>query len=107
MHLIKRLIPPKTFCGVPYAEDLATLDTEVAIIGASHGTPYTPGKASHSANSPGAVRAALSWYSANRDIVEMAPAHPNTVNHIEVDANRGRDQCGFHEQGDQDTKPNI
>lgn len=67
MHLIKRIIPPKTFCGVPYAEDLSTLDAEVAIIGASHGTPYTPGKASHSANSPGTVRAALSWYSANRE----------------------------------------
>ena len=67
MHLIKRIIPSKTFCDVPYIEDLASLDSDVAIIGASHGTPYTPGKPSHSANAPEYVRSALSWYSANHE----------------------------------------
>lgn len=54
-----------TFCGVPAVPDLAALDAEVAIFGAAHGTPYTPGVASHAANGAGAVRAALDWYSAN------------------------------------------
>ena len=65
LKLIKLIAPSVTFCGVPCVDDLATLDADVAIIGAPHGTPYTPGRASYSANSPAALRSALSWYSAN------------------------------------------
>ena len=55
----------RTFCGVPFCDDPASLAAGVAVIGAPHGTPYAPGTPSHAANGAAAVRAALGWYSAN------------------------------------------
>ena len=59
--------PEKTFCGTPFAGDGPPGGTDVAILGAPHGTPYKPGTASHAANGAAAMRSALSWYSANPD----------------------------------------
>ncbi|MCC7045423.1 MAG: hypothetical protein IT562_01800, partial [Alphaproteobacteria bacterium] len=60
-HLLK---PAQTFCNLPFCDDLAKLDCDVAILGAPHGTPYMPGTPSHAANATGAVRRALGWFSA-------------------------------------------
>lgn len=57
------LRPDTTFLGVPFVADPAGAD--VAVIGASHATPYTPGRPSHAAGAPGAIRAALGWYGAD------------------------------------------
>ncbi len=57
--------PEQTFCKVPFCADLGTLQAEVAVLGARHGTPYEPGTPSHAAGGAAAVRAALGWYSAN------------------------------------------
>ncbi len=61
------LSPAPSFCGVETCDDLDALagrGAEVAIFGAGHGTPYRPGRASHAANAPGALRRALGWISA-------------------------------------------
>ncbi len=55
--------PETTFCQTPYCDDLSTIDADVAVFGAPHGTPYKPGIPSHAANGAAAVRSALSWYS--------------------------------------------
>lgn len=47
-----------TFYGFPKAEPGPGLDADIAILGAPHGTPYEPGKLSHSANAPAAIRVA-------------------------------------------------
>lgn len=47
-----------TFMGYPAARPGADLSSDVAIIGAPHGTPYTPGKVSHCVNAPDAIRQA-------------------------------------------------
>ncbi|MBM3571653.1 MAG: arginase [Alphaproteobacteria bacterium] len=52
-----------TFCGVPACPDPAAVDSDIAVIGAPHGTPYRPGTASHAASAPSALRRALGWYS--------------------------------------------
>lgn len=52
-----------TFLGVPFATDPAGAD--VVVIGAAHATPYAPGRPSHAAEAPGAIRAALGWYGAD------------------------------------------
>lgn len=68
--------PPQTFCNVPFAPDLASLEADVAVLGAPHGTPYQPGTPSHAAGGADAVRGALGWYSANPeqfDFDSMAP----------------------------------
>ncbi len=57
--------PEQTFCKVPFCADLGTLQAEVAVLGAPHGTPYEPGTPSHAAGGAAAVRGALGWYSAN------------------------------------------
>ncbi len=63
--MTERIEPEQTFCGVPFCTDLGTLEAEVAVLGAPHGTPYEPGTPSHAANGAAAVRAALGWYSTN------------------------------------------
>ncbi len=63
--MTERIEPEQTFCGVPFCADLGTLEAEVAVLGAPHGTPYEPGTPSHAAGGAAAVRAALGWYSAN------------------------------------------
>jgi len=62
--------PETTFCRVPFCDDLASLSprtTDVAVFGAPHGTPYTPGVPSHAAAGAAAMRRALSWYSTGPD----------------------------------------
>ena len=65
------LIPEHTFCHVPFCEDLNTLGVDqgadVAVLGAPHGTPYTPGEASHAVHGAKAVREALAWYATGRE----------------------------------------
>ncbi len=63
--MTERIEPEQTFCGLPFCADLATLEAEVAVLGAPHGTPYEPGTPSHAAGGAAAVRGALGWYSAN------------------------------------------
>lgn len=67
--------PDPTFCGLPRAE-LAGLDADVAILGASHGTPYKPGTPSHAAGAPTALRAALAWYDTRRGHIDMDRGAP-------------------------------
>jgi len=62
--MTERIEPKQTFCGVPFNADLGTLEAEVAVLGAPHGTPYEAGTPSHAAGGAAAVRAALGWYSA-------------------------------------------
>ena len=62
--------PETTFCRLPFAA-LDTLDADVAILGADHGTPYRPGVASHAAGAAAALRAALEWYDTRRDHIDM------------------------------------
>ncbi|MHA1152751.1 MAG: arginase family protein [Alphaproteobacteria bacterium] len=65
MSMTERIEPEQTFCGVPFCADLGTLEAEVAVLGAPHGTPYEPGTPSHAAGGARAVRGALGWYSSN------------------------------------------
>ncbi len=76
MSMTERIEPEQTFCGLPFCAALATLEAEVAVLGAPHGTPYEPGTPSHATGGAAAVRAALGWYSANPeqfDFDAMAP----------------------------------
>lgn len=62
--------PEITFCDVPFCADLTALESDVAVFGAPHGTPYEPGIASHAADGGDVVRGALAWfstYTAGRD----------------------------------------
>ena len=68
-------MPGQTFCRLPHAE-LASLDADVAILGAAHGTPYKPGTPSHAAGAPAAIRSALEWYDTRRDHVDMDRGAP-------------------------------
>jgi len=62
--------PEPSFCGLPQG-DLRALDTDVAILGAAHGTPYRRGMPSHAAGGPAALRAALEWYDTRREHIDM------------------------------------
>ena len=48
----------QTFLGFPSAQPGALDGAQIAILGAPHGTPYEPGRISHSADAPTAIRAA-------------------------------------------------
>jgi agmatinase len=67
--------PDPTFCALPQG-DLRTLDADVAILGASHGTPYRPGTPSHAAGGPAALRGALEWYDTRREHIDMDRGAP-------------------------------
>jgi len=67
--------PRVTFCGVPF-RDLDGIDTDIAVLGAPHGTPYRPGTPSHAAGGADAVRAALSWYSTGREQMDFDSLQP-------------------------------
>lgn len=85
-----------TFCRLPQAK-LETLDADVAILGASHGTPYQPGIATHAAGAPAAIRAALGWYDTRRDHVDMDRGAPLMagVNAVDIgDVPTGPDDDG-------------
>lgn len=47
-----------TFLGFTRAQPGADMTADIALFGAPHGTPYVPGKPSHSAGAPAAIRAA-------------------------------------------------
>jgi agmatinase len=64
-----------TFCRLPQAE-LRSLDADVAILGASHGTPYPPGEPTHAAGAPAAIRGVLGWYDTLREHVDMDRGAP-------------------------------
>lgn len=70
------LKPDHTFCRVPFEETPSALETDVAILGAPHGTPYRPGEASHAAGGAKAVREALAWYAAGRDQFDFDSLSP-------------------------------
>ncbi|MCC6471509.1 MAG: arginase family protein [Alphaproteobacteria bacterium] len=70
------LKPAQTFCNLPFGDDLATIDCDVAIVGAPHGTPYMPGTPSHAANATGAVRRALGWFSAAPTQIDFDTGEP-------------------------------
>jgi agmatinase len=53
----------KTFAGLPPCENTGQVSADIAVIGIPHGTAYHPGKASHSARAPAAIRKAAERYS--------------------------------------------
>jgi len=65
--------PETTFCNLPHVglSELGQSGADVAIFGASHGTPYQPGTPSHAAGAPAALRAALEWYDTQRTHIDM------------------------------------
>jgi len=67
--------PEPTFCLLPQG-DITALDTDVAILGASHGSPYRPGTPSHAAGGPSGLRGALEWYDTRREHVDMDRGAP-------------------------------
>ncbi|MFQ5564921.1 MAG: arginase family protein [Paracoccaceae bacterium] len=69
------LRPDNTFCDLPFVA-LDGLDADVAILGASHGTPYRPGEPSHAAGAPAVLRAALGWYDTQRTQIDMDHGGP-------------------------------
>jgi agmatinase len=70
------LKPAQTFCNLPFCDDPARVEADVAIIGAPHGTPYAPGTPSHAANAPGAIRRALGWFSASPTQLDLDTGEP-------------------------------
>jgi agmatinase len=52
----------ETFAGLPACTDIDCLSADMAIIGIPHGTSYHPGKLSHSAEAPAAIRKASERY---------------------------------------------
>jgi agmatinase len=80
--------PEATFCNLPHLAlaDLGRSAADVAIFGASHGTPYQPGTASHAAAGPAALRAALEWYDTRRAHIDMDTGRPllGAVNAVDV-----------------------
>ena len=80
--------PETTFCHLPHValSDLGQSGADVAIFGASHGTPYQPGTPSHAAGAPAALRAALEWYDTRRAHIDMDTGQPllGTVNAVDI-----------------------
>ncbi len=74
MRLLQQ--PPQTFCNVPFAPDPSSLEADVAVLGAPHGTPYKSGTPSHAAEGADAVRSALGWYSANPEQFDFDSMSP-------------------------------
>ncbi|MEK9755041.1 MAG: arginase family protein, partial [Rhodospirillaceae bacterium] len=68
--------PEKTFCDLPFRRLDALAGSEVAIFSSCHGSPYKPGRPSHAANAPAAIRAALSWYSSNPEQLDLDTMKP-------------------------------
>jgi len=52
--------PSVTFAGLPSAA--LARPGQIGVLGIDHATPYDPGKPSHSAGAPAAIRAALTGY---------------------------------------------
>lgn len=69
--VMNRIKPETTFCQVPFVDDIKSIEADIAIIGAPHGTPYKPGVASHAAEGADAVRKSLSWYSTGKEQMDF------------------------------------
>jgi agmatinase len=67
MHLakdgLKMMTAKNTFAGLPACENTGEVSADIAVVGIPHGTVYHPGKASHSARAPAAIRQAAERYS--------------------------------------------
>lgn len=83
--MVQMIKPDVTFCQTPYCDDLATLDADIAVFGAPHGTPYKPGTPSHAANGAAAVRGALSWHSVGSEQFDFDTMTPVFNGHSVVD----------------------
>ncbi|MCG8562130.1 MAG: agmatinase [Hyphomicrobiales bacterium] len=71
-----------TFLGVPQGDLEGTLSADVAIIGAPHATPYVPGRRSHAADGPAAMRAAMGRFEGWHDHYDFdfgGPVHAGAV----------------------------
>ena len=68
--------PGKTFCDLEFRHLDDLRESDVAVFGASHGSPYQPGVPSHAASSPAAIRNALSWYSSNPEQLDLDTMKP-------------------------------
>ena len=70
----------KTFAGLPACMDLDHLSAQIAVIGIPHGTSYNPGKLSHSAEAPAAIRNAAARYARMRDHYDFDLGGPLLAN---------------------------
>jgi len=70
----------KTFAGLPACIDLNDLSAQIAVIGIPHGTSYNPGKLSHSAEAPAAIRNAAARYARMRDHYDFDLGGPLLAN---------------------------
>ena len=70
----------KTFAGLPACMDLDDLSAQIAVIGIPHGTSYNPGKLSHSAEAPAAIRHAAERYARMRDHYDFDLGGPLLAN---------------------------
>ena len=70
----------KTFAGLPACMDLDDLSAQIAVIGIPHGTSYNPGKLSHSAEAPAAIRHAAARYARMRDHYDFDLGGPLLAN---------------------------
>ena len=70
----------KTFAGLPACMDLDDLSAQIAVIGIPHGTSYNPGKLSHSAEAPAAIRHAAAKYARMRDNYDFDLGGPLLAN---------------------------
>ena len=70
----------KTFAGLPACMDLNDLSAQIAVIGIPHGTSYNPGKLSHSAEAPAAIRNAAARYARMRDHYDFDLGGPLLAN---------------------------
>lgn len=71
-----------TFLGVPRGDLGGALNADVAIIGAPHATPYVPGRRSHAADGPAAMRAAMGRFEGWHDHYDFdfgGPVHEGAV----------------------------
>ena len=70
----------KTFAGLPACMDLNDLSAQIAVIGIPHGTSYNPGKLSHSAEAPAAIRNAAARYARMRNHYDFDLGGPLLAN---------------------------
>jgi agmatinase len=70
-HGVTRATPPRTFLDLPFAAVPRSGAADVVVLGAPHATPYRPGEASHAAEAPAALRAALGGYRATTDAFDF------------------------------------
>lgn len=70
----------KTFAGLPACMDIDGLSADIAVIGIPHGTSYNPGKLSHSAEAPTAIRNAAERYASMLDHYDFDLGGPLLTN---------------------------